>query len=127
MVAPACSLGIEGNVKTPRVEKKLRKSMTGPASAGEMVREPTHSTEAIFFPARSAACWIVSACNSPVVAKLVRLLKVPSPIRWNVLFIDPCSPGYVPVARVDQPTPVFGGKAWINPLSPRTPFASRSA
>src|SRR5919204_2741355 len=63
----------------------------------------------------------------PVAEKLVLLLKVDSPVRWNVLFVDPCSPGYVPVASVNHPTPVFGGYAWTSPLSPLRPVAMRSA
>ena len=43
-------------------------------------------------------------------------------MRWNVLFVEPCSPGYAPVASVCQPTPVFGGKAGFRPFSPLTPF-----
>src|SRR5262249_49330296 len=38
-----------------------------------------------------------------------------------------CSPGYVPVIIVYQPTPVLGGKACTMPLSPRTPEAMRDA
>jgi hypothetical protein len=44
----------------------------------------------------------------------VPLVKLP-PVRWNVLFVEPCSLGHVPVAIVAQPTPVFGGKAWSIP------------
>src|SRR5919109_1635763 len=118
--APACSAGTAGVVRTPRAEKKLRKSMTGPARL--WVREPTHSTEATFRPWRSAACWIVSACRIDA-PRLVRLLKLPSPVRWNVLLVEPCSPGHVPVASVYQPTPVFGGNACLSPLAPLTPAA----
>ncbi len=59
-------------------------------------------------PARSADWRIVSAWRTPFVEKLVVLSKF-VPVRWNVLFVEPCSPGHVPVARVCQPTPVFGG------------------
>ena len=62
-----------------------------------------------------------SAWTIPVAAKLVELLKLPSPVRWNVLFVEPCSPGQVPVASVDQPTPVFGGKPCNSPFLPTTP------
>ena len=41
----------------------------------------------------------------------VLLLKLESPTRKNVLFVEPCSDGYVPVAIVYQPTPVLGGNA----------------
>ena len=65
---------------------------------------------------------IVSACRMPVVANDVRLLNVPSPTRWKVLLVEPCSPGHVPEAIVCQPTPVFGGKPWSMPFCPSTPF-----
>ena len=39
----------------------------------------------------------------------------------KVLFVEPCSDGYVPVAIVYQPTPVLGGKAWTIPFAPVTP------
>jgi hypothetical protein len=84
---------------------------------------PTQSTCATFLPARSAAAPIVSAWSVPSAENAVRLLKFPSPTRWYVLFVEPCSPGYVPVAIVYQPTPVLGGNAWTIPLSPRTPSA----
>ena len=57
----------------------------------------------------------------PFVANDVRLLKFPSPTRWKVLFIEPCSPGHVPVASVCQPTPVLGGKRLERPFWPCTP------
>ena len=44
------------------------------------------------------------------------------PLMWNVLFVEPCTPGQAPVARLYQPAPVFGG-AWVSrPLPvPRSP------
>ncbi len=59
------------------------------------------------------------------VPKLTRLLKT-SPVRWNVLLVDPCSLGQVPLASVYQPTPVLGGKAGCKPLFPFTPLFIRS-
>ena len=38
-----------------------------------------------------------------------------------MLFVEPNSPGYAPVAIVYQPTPVFGGNACTIPFSPSTP------
>ena len=99
----------------------MRKSTTGPWSAGTRLRVPTHSTETTVLPARSAAWPMWSAWRMPVVAKLVELLKLPSPVRWKVLFVEPCSPGQVPVESVYQPTPVFGGKPWSRPFWPLTP------
>ena len=81
---------------------------------------PTQSIWATFLPARSAALAIVSACIVPAAENDVRFENA-SPERKYVLFVEPCSDGYVPVAIVYQPTPVFGGKAWIMPLSPVTP------
>ena len=72
----------------PRREKKLRKSTTGPCSAGVSDRAATHSTATTDLPARSAAWPMWSAWTIPVAAKLVELLKLPSPVRWNVLFVE---------------------------------------
>ena len=80
---------------------------------------PTQSICATFLPARSAALAIVSAWRMPPENE-VELAKE-SPPRWKVLFVEPCSEGYVPVAIVYQPTPVLGGNAWTMPLSPVTP------
>src|SRR3989337_1070902 len=60
-------------------------------------------------------------------AKLVRLLKLVSPCRKNVLFVEPCSLGHVPVASVVHPTPVFGGNPWRRPFWPLTPEDMRPA
>src|SRR6266508_1623167 len=122
--APACSVAFTGEASTPRVEKKFAKSTVGPWIPA--FRPPTQSIWATFFPARSAALAIVSAWRIPAAENEVELLKLLSPVRWNVLFVEPCSPGYVPVAIVYQPTPVFGGKAWVIPFCPSTP-AARSA
>src|SRR6266516_7531418 len=83
---------------------------------------PTQSIWATFFPARSAALAIVSAWSTPAPENELRFEKT-SPERKNVLLVEPCSDGYVPVAIVYQPTPVFGGNACTIPLSPRTPAA----
>src|SRR5882672_2523351 len=104
--APDCSVVFSGAARTPRVEKKLTKSTVGPAIPAR--RPPTHSIWATFLPARSAAFAIVSAWRTPAPENDVRFENV-SPVRWKVLFVEPCSAGYVPVAIVYQPTPVFGG------------------
>src|SRR5712691_3581833 len=98
--APICSVVLSGAARTPRVEKKLVKSTVGPATPAE--RPPTQSTCATFFPARSAALAIVSACRAPVEENDVELPNA-SPMRWNVLLVEPCSLGHVPVAIVYQP------------------------
>ena len=38
-------------------------------------------------------------------------------LMWNVLFVDPCTPGHAPVASVNQPAPVFGGACVSSPWS----------
>src|SRR6185503_18586959 len=112
-----------GKVRTPRPEKKFVKSTVGPLMAD--CTPPTQSIWATFLPARSADAARVSACivASPPWSWLkdVRLLNVPSPIRWEVLLVAPCSLGQVPVIIVYQPTPVFGGKPGCMPLTPFTP------
>ena len=54
----------------PRAEKKERKSTTGPCTAGTYPRAAAHSIATTVFPARSAACAMVSAWRIPVAAKL---------------------------------------------------------
>src|SRR5262249_30378625 len=71
--------------------------------------------------ARSAAAASVSAWRMPAVENEFELLNEESPERKKVLFVEPCSDGYVPVAIVYQPTPVFGGKPCTMPLSPVVP------
>src|ERR671924_1453077 len=119
--APDCSVALTGAASTPRVEKKVAKSTVGPAKPRLLAWiPPTQSTWVTFLPARSADSAIVSACRTPAPEKLVRFEKL-SPVRWNVLFVEPCSPGYAPVAIVYHPTPVFGGNACSIPLLPITP------
>ena len=50
------------------------------------------------------------------------------PLMWNVLFVEPWTPGHAPVARVYQPAPVFGG-AWVSRPLPvaDVPFFRNSA
>jgi hypothetical protein len=50
------------------------------------------------------------------------------PLMWNVLFVEPWTPGQAPVARVYQPAPVFGG-AWVRRPPPvaEAPFLRKSA
>src|SRR6266540_149393 len=116
--APACSVAFSGAASTPRVEKKFAKSTVGPAIPA--ARPPTQSIWATFFPARSAALAIVSAWRMPAPENDVRFENA-SPVRWKVLFVEPCSLDHVPVAIVYQPTPVLGGNACSMPLAPLTP------
>ena len=39
--------------------------------------------------------------------------RTAAPLMWNVLLVDPWTPGQAPVARLYQPAPVFGG-AWVS-------------
>ena len=55
---------------------KVRKSTTGPWSAGTRFRVPTHSTETTVLPARSAAWPMWSACRMPVVANARGVVEV---------------------------------------------------
>ena len=47
---------------------------------------------------------------------------------WNVLFVEPWTPGQAPVANEYQPAPVFGG-AWVSRPLPvaDVPFFRNSA
>jgi hypothetical protein len=38
------------------------------------------------------------------------------PLMWNVLLVEPWTPGHVPVASVNQPAPVFGGACVSRPF-----------
>src|SRR5215216_6027996 len=75
------------------------------------LRPPTHSIWATFLPPRSAAWASVSACSTFGLLNDVEFANG-EPLMWNVLFVDPCTPGHAPVASVNQPAPVFGG-AWV--------------
>ena len=88
----------------------MRKSIVGPSIAP--LRPPAHSIWATFLPPRSADWASVSACSTPASNAAVRL---PNgwPLTWNVLLVEPATPGHAPVASVNQPAPVFGG-AWVS-------------
>ena len=47
---------------------------------------------------------------------------------WNVLFVEPWTPGHAPVASEYHPAPVFGG-AWVSRPFPvaEVPFLRNSA
>ncbi len=79
------------------------------------LRPPAHSTWATFSPLRSADCAIDSAWRTLASNAVVRLAKG-WPFLWNVLFVEPCTPGQAPVASVYQPAPVFGGACVSMPL-----------
>ena len=93
-------------VATPRPEKNGWKSIVGPWIVA--LRPPAHSTCATLRPARSADWAIDSACSTFGSNAAVRLANG-WPLTWNVLFVEPWTPGQAPVARLYQPAPVFGG------------------
>ena len=102
-------------VTTPRPERKLRKSSVGPLI--EPLRPPAHSIWATFLPPRSAAWASVSACRmlgfENAAVETVKAL----PLMWNVLFVEPWTPGQAPVVSENQPAPVFGGACVSRPWS----------
>ena len=97
-------------VATPRPEKNDWKSIVGPWIVA--LRPPAHSTWATLRPPRSADCAIVSAWSTLGSKAAVRFANG-WPLMWKVLFVEPCTPGHAPVARLYQPAPVFGG-AWVS-------------
>src|SRR6188474_156716 len=104
-------------VATPRPEKNDWKSIVGPLIVA--FRPPAHSTWATLRPPRSADWAIDSACSTPRLNALVDVAKVVL-LMWNVLLVDPWTPGQAPVASEYQPAPVFGG-AWVrSPLPAAT-------
>ncbi len=91
------------------------------------LRPPAHSIWATFLPPRSAAWANVSACSTPAVPNADVLLANGWPLTWNVLFVEPWTPGHAPVVSVNHPAPVFGGDCVSSPLSDAlAPFFSRS-
>ena len=100
--------------------------MVGPLI--DALRPPAHSTWATFRPPRSAAWAIDSACSTSGSNAAVRLAAKASPFLWNVLLVEPCTPGQAPVAKVYQPAPVLGG-AWVRRPSceARTPLRMNDA
>src|SRR5688572_5244449 len=81
-------------------------------AAIEALRPPAHSTWATFSPPRSADWAIDSTWRTPGSNAVVRFVNG-WPLMWNVLFVEPWTPGQAPVANVYQPEPVFGG-AWVS-------------
>ncbi len=101
-------------VATPRPEKNDWKSIVGPWIVA--LAPPAHSTWATLRPPRSALCAMVSALRTPG-ANADVLLPNGAPLMWNVLLVEPWTPGHAPLARLYQPAPVFGG-AWVSRPSP---------
>jgi hypothetical protein len=64
-------------------------------------------------PPRSAACASVSACSTLTAPNAAVAFENAEPLMWNVLFVEPWTPGHAPVVSVNQPAPVFGG-AWVS-------------
>ena len=89
-------------VATPRPEKNDWKSIVGPWIVA--LRPPAHSTCATLRPPRSADWAIDSAWSTPGSNAAVRFANG-WPLRWNVLLVEPWTPGHAPVARLYQPAP----------------------
>ena len=83
----------------------------------EPLRPPAHSIWATFLPPRSAAWASVSACRMLGFANAAVELPKAAPLMWNVLLVEPCTPGHAPVVSENQPAPVFGGACVSRPLS----------
>ena len=97
-------------VATPRPEKNDWKSIVGPLIVA--LRPPAHSTWATLRPPRSAD-WAIDSAWSTFGSNAAVRLANGWPLMWNVLFVEPWTPGHAPVARLYQPAPVFGG-AWVS-------------
>ncbi len=80
------------------------------------LRPPAHSIWATFLPPRSVAWASVSACSTPAVPSAEVLLANGWPLTWNVLFVEPATPGHAPVVSVNHPAPVFGGACVEQPV-----------
>ena len=95
----ALDAAIEAEEDEERVERIL--SEPGPERRSYLEqnaenRLPDKTSKIVLYCAggnRSALAAKVSACSTPAAENDVRLLKFGSPVRWNVLFVDPCSPG----------------------------------
>src|SRR5690349_12391118 len=87
--------------------------MVGPLMVA--LAPPAHSTWATLRPPRSAAWARFSALRTPAANDDVLLANTP-PLMWNVLLVEPWTPGHAPVARLYQPAPVLGGASVSRPL-----------
>ena len=99
-------------VDTPRPEANDWKSIVGPWIVA--FAPPAHSTWATLSPPRSALWAMDSAFRMPVANAEVLLANV-LPLMWNVLLVEPWTPGQAPVARLYQPAPVLGGASVSRP------------
>ena len=99
-------------VATPRPEKNDWKSIVGPWIVA--FAPPAHSTWATLRPPRSALWAMDSAFRMPGANAEVLLANV-LPLMWNVLLVEPWTPGQAPVARLYQPAPVLGGASVSRP------------
>ena len=112
-------------VAIPLPEWNERKSIVGPWI--DAFRPPAHSTWATFRPPRSADWAIVSTWRTFGSNAAVRLANG-WPVMWNVLLVDPCTPGHAPEASVYQPAPVLGGACVSSPPPlAEVPFLSKLA
>src|SRR4029079_18761247 len=100
-------------VATPRPEKNDWKSIVGPWIVA--LAPPAHSIGATLSPPRSADWARFSAFRTPGANDDVLFANV-LPLMWNVLFVEPWTPGHAPVASEYQPAPVLGGASVRMPL-----------
>ena len=108
--APACSTGVELRRRARRGCCRRSRSRRSGRSGPTGCRRPSRSRR----PSCRRARPLRRSCP-PGARRRRRTTSSSRTSRrrgWNVLFVEPCSDGYVPVAIVYQPTPVFGGKAW---------------
>src|SRR3954465_13936360 len=88
---------------------------------------PAHSICATFLPPRSAACARLSALSTFALNAEVLFANTP-PLMWNVLLVEPWTPGQAPVARLYQPAPVLGGASVRSPFPAAVvPFLRKEA
>ena len=104
----------------------MRKSTVGPCDRWRGAAGVLELRDLLARRARPTGA-IDSAWSTPASKAAVRLANG-WPLMWNVLFVDPCTPGQRPVARLNQPAPVFGG-AWVSrpPPDADAPFFRSSA
>ena len=104
-------------VATPRPDTNVRKSIVGPwiervPAAGPLdLRDLEAAALGRLGDRLGLEHAGVECCRADREAGVVPTAGWP--LMWNVLFVEPWTPGQAPVARLYQPAPVFGG-AWVS-------------
>ena len=98
-------------VATPRPEKNDWKSIVGPLMVALRAAGPLDLGD-LEAAALGGLGDRLDLQDVPGSNAEVRLAKG-CPDLWNVLLVEPWTPGHAPVASVYQPAPVFGG-AWVS-------------